>query len=918
MDLWQQAGKPEQTDKYQTLEHYFGYRSFREGQEPLIDGILAGGDVLGIMPTGAGKSICYQVPALMLEGITLVISPLISLMKDQVSALVQSGVSAAFINSTLTPRQSELALYRASNGAYKIIYVAPERLTTSAFADFARYADISLVVVDEAHCVSQWGQNFRPSYLKIAEFVASLPKRPVTAAFTATATKRVRGDIISLLGLQSPAVTTTGFDRSNLYFEVVKPKDKFAALTSYLSMNRGKSGIVYCATRKLVEEVSDRLAEEGWGVGKYHAGMPDSERSAAQDLFIKDEKPIMVATNAFGMGIDKSNVSFVVHYNMPKNIESYYQEAGRAGRDGESADCILLYSGQDVRINTFLIEKSFEDNSEFDEDTAEALKNNELELLRQMTFYSTRKDCYRRFILNYFGEHPDFINCGNCSNCTQSHTDFESKDITLEAQKILSCVKRMQEAHTKWVIIDILRGTRNNRVELCGGSRQSTFGIMKENSSREIERMIDAMIDGKYLIEAPDGILGWGSAARGVIYSGMRVTMRDHVPSSVEREITTEKQIGANANPELLVRLRELRREVAAMNGVPAYVIFTDATLRDMAEKMPTNEAHFQSVYGVGRVKTEKFGRKFMDEIEAFLAESGTERAVKIPSKKTSRSRKSENQVPNKPTVHLTKDERGGYILPSEVDGDLFADLRTLRADLSSDYGIQSNAMASTDALAQICEEKPATLASLKKMGILPTRTAAYAGGAIVRSVRRFYERKGIPLPDACDCPLDPDDVLLKQLKKIRERISREIYTPQNRIISDFTLEVMSEIKPISRSQLLEKIHLGNSKCLIFGKVFVGAIRHYTGDCSEPDGFDGAPDIDRDLFRTLAGLRHEFARREDKTDLSVMSDYTLYDICARLPRTEEDFRAVYGIGEFKAKKYAADFVRCVEDYLKQQ
>ena len=591
-------------NKTETLEHYFGYKSFRNGQEKIIDRLLSGGDAVGIMPTGAGKSICYQVPALMMDGITLVISPLISLMKDQVSALVQSGVSAAFINSTLTPRQSDLALSRAANGTYKIIYVAPERLTAPSFLDFAMNADISMVVVDEAHCVSQWGQNFRPSYLKIAEFIQSLKKRPVAGAFTATATRKVKDDIVTLLGLHSPMVTATGFDRPNLYFEVVKPKDKFTALTSFLDLNRGKSGIIYCATRKAVEEVCDRLIEEGWNAARYHAGLSDAERNEAQELFIRDEKPLIVATNPFGMGIDKSNVSFVVHYNMPKNMESYYQEAGRAGRDGQPAECILLYSGRDVQINKFLIEKNYEEsaNSELNEETAERLKANELELLKQMTFYCSSKYCYRKFILKYFGEPPAFENCGNCSNCTQAHTDFESKDVTTDAQKILSCIKRMKESQTKWVIIDILRGTLNNRVELCGGNRQSTFGIMKDSGSREIDRIIDSMISDKYITEAPDGILSWGSGARGVVYSGMRVTVKEQL--SAESSKRKEESIGLNADPELLSRLRTLCAKVAELKGVPPYIIFTEASLRDMAEKMPTSEAQFRAVYGVGSVKT--------------------------------------------------------------------------------------------------------------------------------------------------------------------------------------------------------------------------------------------------------------------------------------------------------------------------
>ena len=914
-------------DKFETLAHYFGYHSFREGQETLIDGILSGGDVLGIMPTGAGKSICYQVPALMMKGITLVISPLISLMKDQVSALVQSGVSAAFINSTLTPRQSELALYRAANGIYKIIYVAPERLGTPSFLEFARHAELSLVVVDEAHCVSQWGQNFRPSYLHIAEFVASLPQRPVTAAFTATATDKVRQDIIHLLGLRAPAVTTTGFDRPNLYFEVMKPKDKFSALTSYLSLNRGKSGIVYCATRKLVEEVADRLKEEGWNAGKYHAGMTDSDRNAVQDLFIKDEVPVIVATNAFGMGIDKSNVSFVVHYNMPKNMESYYQEAGRAGRDGEPAECILLYSGQDVRINTFLIEKSFEDSSEFDEDTAETLKANELELLKKMTFYSTSKYCYRKFILKYFGEHPAFENCGNCSNCTQSHTDVESRDITIEAQKILSCVKRMNESQTKWVIIDILRGTHNNRVEMCGGSRQSTFGIMQETGSRELEKMIDALIAEKYIEEAVDGILHWGSAARGVIYSGMRVTMKEQAVSGTDREIKKESQIGLHANPELLARLRELRREVANMNGVPPFVIFTDASLRDMAEKMPTNEAHFRTVYGVGEVKTEKFGRQFMEEIERFCSESGTapkgsetggkEKSSRRPKKQHFRAEKTE-AAPNKPNLHLDKGRDGEVLLPPEADSDLFAALRTLRADLSSDFGIQSQSLASTDALAQLSVERPVTLRALEKIGILPPRTVAYCGGEIVRTVRHILETKGQPPAEECDCSVCPDSRLLALLMKCRTEISGRIYTPGNRIISDATLRHMSVVKPVNRIQLTEIVHLGQAKCLVFGRAFLRVIREYVNAENMPDGFEGAPEADPALFDALAKLRHQTAQREDKFDSSVMSDYTLYDICVKRPRNEEDFRGIYGIGELKAKKYAAVFIACVENFEKNR
>ena len=910
-------------DKYETLSHYFGYTTFREGQEALIDGILAGNDVVGIMPTGAGKSICYQVPALMLPGITLVISPLISLMKDQVGALVQSGVRAAFINSTLTPRQSELALSRAAAGQYKIVYVAPERLQTSSFLAFAQNAEISLVVVDEAHCVSQWGQNFRPSYLHIEAFVAGLPRRPVTAAFTATATGKVRADIIRLLGLRSPAVTTTGFDRANLYFEVRKPKDKFAALTSYLSLNRGKSGIVYCATRKLVEEVTDRLLGEGWQAGKYHAGMSDSERNEVQEKFIRDEIPLIVATNAFGMGIDKSNVSFVIHYNMPKNMESYYQEAGRAGRDGQPADCVLLYSGQDVRINTFLIERTFEESSEFDEETAVRLKENELELLKQMTFYSTSQYCFRKFILKYFGEHPAFENCGNCSNCMGSRTDTASRDITVEAQKILSCVRRMNESQTKWVIIDILRGTRNNRVEMCGGTRQSTFGIMRETGSRDLEKMIDALVADKYLTESHDGLLGWGSAARGVIYSGMRVTYRERQgkPDSSTRR---EDEIGRNADPELFARLRELRREVAQLNGVPPFVVFSDASLRDMAEKKPTNEAQFRRIYGVGEVKTGKFGRRFLDEIAQFLYDRGGNPAPDPAggasadgqpgdarlSRKRRNARKKPEKPPKKPRCTLEKDADGRYILPTGADPELFAALRTLCYDLASDYGIQSPSLASIHALADICVERPATEEALARMGILPSVTLAWCGREIVRQVRQSLRATGAGLPEIPEeAPVD--ERLLERLLALRAQIHERIFTPANRIISDTTLRRMSAEKPLTRTRLREELHLSDSKCMVFGRVFLRVIRDYAGETQTPDGYEGAPEIDNALFEALAALRHEAALRENKTDLTIMSDATLYDICLRQPRSEEDFRMVYGIGEEKAKKYGAAFVACV-------
>lgn len=392
----------------EALKKFFGYDSFRGGQQELISAILAGRDVLGIMPTGAGKSVCFQLPATMHKGITLVVSPLISLMKDQVGALIQSGIPAAYINSTLSPRQMKTALYNAMNGKYKLIYVAPERLLAPEFLAFAKSVKISMLTVDEAHCISQWGQDFRPSYAQIPQFIEQLEQRPIVSAFTATATARVREDIVALLSLLNPVVLVTGFDRQNLYFEVQAPKNKMQALTDFLEAHKNQSGIVYCATRKTVEEVCAELNRRGFSAAPYHAGLPDEERHANQDDFLFDRVQIMAATNAFGMGIDKSNVAFVVHYNMPKDIESYYQEAGRAGRDGSEAACLLLYSGQDVRTNQWLIEHA-KDVAYSDAETERLLKERDYRRLREMTFYATTNDCLRAFILRYFGENPPAI-----------------------------------------------------------------------------------------------------------------------------------------------------------------------------------------------------------------------------------------------------------------------------------------------------------------------------------------------------------------------------------------------------------------------------------------------------------------------------------------------------------------------------
>ncbi len=447
--------------KNEILKKYFGYSSFREGQEELIDSILEGKDTVGIMPTGAGKSICYQVPGVMLEGITLVVSPLISLMKDQVKALNQVGIRAAYLNSSLTPGQFRKALKLAKEGTYKIVYVAPERLESEEFLDFALNIKVSMLCIDEAHCISQWGQDFRPSYLKILSFISKIPERPVISAFTATATKNVRKDIIRILNLDNYTLLVTGFDRSNLYFAVKRPKSKFHFVEKYVEENCEKSGVIYCATRKNVEEVCYRLQAVGLPVTRYHAGLSNEERQKNQEDFIYDRKPIIVATNAFGMGIDKSNVRYVIHYNMPKNIESYYQEAGRAGRDGEPGECILLYEGKDVIINQFFIENN-RDNNELDKETMELVKEQDRQRLKMMTFYCSTKKCLREYILNYFGEYSSNY-CGNCSNCVQEPeeqylNEFE-KEETIKTKKSKKKIKQ-EFVDYNFELFELLRGLR--------------------------------------------------------------------------------------------------------------------------------------------------------------------------------------------------------------------------------------------------------------------------------------------------------------------------------------------------------------------------------------------------------------------------------------------------------------------------
>ena len=605
-------------DKREILGRCFGYSEFRSGQEALIDGILAGHDVFGIMPTGGGKSICYQVPALMLPGITLVVSPLISLMRDQVLALKAAGVSAAYINSTLTGPQMQAVYRNLLAGQYKIVYIAPERLDFGGFSSLVSKLHVSFVAVDEAHCISQWGQDFRPSYLRIVNFIDSLPKRPVVGAFTATATQQVREDVERILKLREPVRVSTGFDRPNLYFEVLRPEKKEQALLRLLASKKKKSGIIYCATRKAVESVCETLREHGYAATRYHAGLDEAERSANQEDFLHDRKTVMVATNAFGMGIDKSNVSYVIHYNMPKSMEAYYQEAGRAGRDGAEADCTLLFSNSDVRTAEFLINNS-SDNEELTPEEREIIRQQDLKRLEAMVGYCKTRSCLRGYILEYFGQkHPE--GCGNCGNCKG---EWELANITREAQMILSCVKRIQDYLGYSVGISmatkVLQGSKEKKLLELGLTKLSTYGLMKTTGRTEIRAMADHLeAEGYLLTEPKHQTLRLTAKASEVLYRGAQVQM----PVRKEPEVPVLSPGAAKLtgeDTELYDVLRELRAKLAREANIPAYVVFSNATLQDMARKKPETMSEFRRVSGVGELKAAWYGKVFLEEIREYL-----------------------------------------------------------------------------------------------------------------------------------------------------------------------------------------------------------------------------------------------------------------------------------------------------------
>ena len=633
-------------DASQVLKQYFGYDSFRKGQSDIIEAILQGQDALAIMPTGAGKSVCYQVPAMLLSGITIVISPLISLMQDQVKSLNEAGINAAYINSTLSEQQMYKALDYAAQGKYKIIYVAPERLETMSFMTFAQKADISMVTIDEAHCISQWGQDFRPSYLKIVDFIDSLPERPVVSAFTATATSEVKTDIECILKLKSPKLVVTGFDRKNLYYSVehLSGKKKDAYIAAYIKEHMDEGGIIYCATRKNVDKLYDEFSSLGISVTKYHAGLDNETRKQNQDDFIYDRVQVVIATNAFGMGIDKSNVRYVIHYNMPQSMENYYQEAGRAGRDGGESQCILLFSAQDVIIDKFLLDsKEFEGVE--DEDRS-VIRERDLHRLHTMEMYCKTTECLRNYILSYFGEKTGEP-CGNCGNC---NNEYEQIDMTADAKWVINCLAETHGRFGLSIVLGTLLGAKRARLKEVGALNYKSYGKLSNRKEAELRLLIDQMINDGYVIQtdgeysvlrmgdisplrdenthvyikkakktyASELLKGGGQTGGEAVSGNASAGTAGSKPASRTRKKSTDSLTAAGY--ELFERLRALRLVIAREEGVPPYIIFNDKTLIDMCEKLPVDADTMLSVSGVGQNKLMKYGSRFTEEISTFVS----------------------------------------------------------------------------------------------------------------------------------------------------------------------------------------------------------------------------------------------------------------------------------------------------------
>ena len=683
----------------EALKRYFGYDSFRPGQEEIVSALLAGRDALAIMPTGAGKSLCYQVPALLLPGLTLVISPLISLMQDQVKGLNAAGIHAAFINSSLSETQIARALDLAAEGSYKLVYVAPERLESPVFRSFAAGADISMVTVDEAHCISQWGQDFRPSYLKILDFIDSLPRRPIVSAFTATATREVKDDIVCTLRLHDPKVLVTGFDRPNLYFQVERTRRKDDFVIQYLRDHPSESGIIYCATRKNVDKLQELLTEYGFAATKYHAGLSAEARRKNQNDFIYDTAPVIVATNAFGMGIDKSNVRFVLHYNMPQSMENYYQEAGRAGRDGLPSQCVLLFSAQDVIINKFLLDKK--DFAEMDDEEADLLRQRDLQRLQTMERYCQTTECLRNYILAYFGEHPT-APCGNCGSC---NNDFDEVDMTDAAKWMINCVAELRGRYGKAILFGTLQGANRARLRELGAERFKSYGRMKDTPRETLERLLAQLLEDGYLVQSDDqyAVLHIGDIAP--LKAGGQVLVK--LPPQREPEQArapkpkrrSPMDALTSAGLELFNQLRQLRFDTAQREGLPPYVVFGDKSLVDMCLRAPCRAEDMLGIYGMGERKYKKYGAAFFAVIDAYRADHpdavlsldppAPEPEKPLPSEKKKKPPKAE-----RPAFYLTAEDARSFNYQDSYTG---AELKAALIEAAGDPDVKAPTIKEID-----------------------------------------------------------------------------------------------------------------------------------------------------------------------------------------------------------------------------